>query len=189
MLRAAGVDPEVVVSGVDESDVSGAPDEVALQLSRRKALAVAALPGSEGALVLGCDSVLDLDGALLGKPTDAADARRRWLAMRGRTGVLVTGHCLVDVRAGQPGRSVAAVDRTPVTFADITDAEVDAYVTTGEPERVAGAFTIDGLGGWFVAAVSGAPSNVVGLSLPVLRGLLGELGLSVSDVVPAFANR
>jgi septum formation protein len=189
VLRAAGVEPDVVVSGVDESDVTGAPDEVAVELARRKALAVAARAGSAGAVVLGCDSVLDLDGAVLGKPDDADDARRRWRAMRGRTGVLVTGHCLVDVRAGRPVATVAASDRTPVRFADVTDDEVDGYVATGEPERVAGAFTIDGLGGWFVAAVDGAPSNVVGLSLPVLRGLLGELGMSVADVVPAFANR
>jgi septum formation protein len=189
VLRAAGVEPEVVVSGVDESDVTGAPADLALELARRKALAVAALPRAAGALVLGCDSVLDLDGAVLGKPADAVDARRRWLDMRGRAGVLVTGHCLVDVRAGQPGRSVAAADRTPVRFADVTDDEVDGYVATGEPERVAGAFTIDGLGGWFVASVAGAPSNVVGLSLPVLRALLRDLGLAVADVVPAFANR
>ena len=195
VLRAAGVEPDVVVSGVDESDVTGPAEQVALELARRKAAAVAELPGSAGAVVLGCDSVLDLDGAVLGKPVDAGDARRRWLGMRGRTGVLVTGHCLVDVRAGhtartgQPPRTVAAVDTTQVRFADVTDDEVDAYVATAEPQRVAGAFTIDGLGGWFVAAITGAPSNVVGLSLPLLRTLLGDLGLSVPDVAEAFANR
>jgi septum formation protein len=189
VLRGAGVEPDVVVSGVDESGVTGAPDDVALELARRKASAVAALPGSAGAVVLGCDSVLDLDGDALGKPADAGDARRRWVAMRGRRGVLVTGHCLVDVRTGQPSHAVAAVDRTPVRFADVTDAEVDAYVATGEPERVAGAFTVDGLGGWFVASLTGAPSNVIGLSLPLLRTLLAELGMSPVDIVPAFANR
>jgi septum formation protein len=189
VLRAAGVEPDVVVSGVDESDVTGPARHVALELARRKAAAVAALPGSAGAVVLGCDSVLDLDGATLGKPADADDARRRWRGMRGRSGDLVTGHCLVDVRAGQPARTVAAIDTTQVRFADVTDDEVDAYVATGEPQRVAGAFTVDGLGGWFVAAVSGAPSNVVGLSLPLLRGLLADLGVSVRDVAEAFANR
>lgn len=188
VLRAAGVEPEVVVSGVDESGVTGAPADVALELARRKAAAVADHPASAGALVLGCDSLLDVDGEVHGKPTDDADARRRWQLIRGRSAVLVTGHCLVDARA--PDRPVAAaVDCTGVRFADASDAEIDAYVRTGEPGRVAGAFTIDGLGGWFVTAVDGAPSNVVGLSLPLLRELLAELGVPLSQVVSAFANR
>ncbi len=189
VLRAAGVEPQVVVSGVDESAVSGAPADVVLELARRKALAVAALPVAAGAVVVGCDSLLDVDGVALGKPVDAADAQRRWLAMRGRGGVLLTGHCVVDTRSGPPHAVADGVDRSEVAFADASDEEVAAYVATGEPERVAGAFTLDGLGGWFVAGVQGAPSNVVGLSLPLLRGLLGELGILVTDVVPAFANR
>jgi septum formation protein len=178
-----------VVSGVDESTVTGPPADVVLELARRKALAVTALPAAAGAVVVGCDSLLDMDGTALGKPTDAADAQRRWLAMRGRHGVLLTGHCVVDARTGPPHAVASAVDRSEVAFADASDEEVAAYVATGEPERVAGAFTLDGFGGWFVAGVRGAPSNVVGLSLPLLRGLLGELGILMTDVVPAFANR
>ncbi len=195
MLRAAGVEPEVVVSGVDESDVAGTPSEVAAELARRKAAAVAALPVARGALVLGCDSVLELDGRAHGKPADAADAVRRWRLMRGRQGVLVTGHCLVDRRTDRRTEAAAtaeAVARTRVSFADLSDAEIDAYVGTGEPLRVAGAFTVDGLGGWFVAGVDGAPSNVVGLSLPLLRALLAEVGVGVADLWPdgpTFANR
>ena len=188
VLRAAGVEPDVVVSGVDETGVDGTAAEVARELARRKAFAVADLPASAGALVLGCDSVLDVGGEVVGKPADDAEARRRWQLMRGRSAVLVTGHCLVDAR--DTDRPVAAaVDSTGVRFADVSDEEIDAYVGTGEPGRVAGAFTIDGLGGWFVTAVDGAPSNVVGLSLPLLRGLLAELGVPLSQVVPAFANR
>ncbi|MFI5099825.1 MAG: Maf family protein [Actinomycetes bacterium] len=191
VLRAAGVEPEVVVSGVDESDVAGTPAEIAAELARRKAAAVAELPVARGALVLGCDSVLELDGLAHGKPADAADAVRRWRLMRGRQGVLMTGHCLVDRRT-DAFATAEAVARTGVSFADLSDAEIEAYVGTGEPMRVAGAFTVDGLGGWFVAGVDGAPSNVVGLSLPLLRDLLAEVGVGVADLWPgrpAFANR
>jgi len=188
VLRAAGVEPEVMVSGVDEVGVIGAPSDVALELARRKAHAVAVLPQSLGALVLGCDSVLDLDGLALGKPIDAADAVRRWRRMRGRRGTLVTGHWLVDLRGPTPA-GVGDVDRTAVVFADVSDAEIDAYVGTGEPLGVAGAFTLDALGGWFVDGVDGAPSNVVGLSLPLLRRLLRATGVSVADLWTAFANR
>jgi septum formation protein len=188
VLRAAGVEPEVLVSGVDESGVSGAPADVAGELARRKATAVAGLPAAAGALVLGCDSVLELDGQLFGKPADAADAVRRWRSMRGRQGTLVTGHCLLDLRGATPGVA-QSVARTVVSFADLSDAEIDAYVRTGEPLRVAGAFTLDGLGGWFVTGVDGAPSNVVGLSLPLLRVLMAGFGVDVADVWDAFANR
>lgn len=129
-------------------------------------------------LVLGCDSVLELDGRVLGKPLDAEDAVRRWRAMRGRTGVLLTGHCLVE-RGGTVAEAVAA---TTVQFADLTDAEIDAYVATGEPLAVAGAFTIDGLGGPFVERIDGDPGTVIGLSLPLLRHLLAELGVAITDL-------
>jgi septum formation protein len=186
VLTAAGVHPEVVVSGVDESDVTGAPADVALTLARRKAKAVAGGAVARGALVLGCDSVLDLDGAALGKPDDAADAAARWRAMRGREGVLVTGHCLVDVADDGAVRGEAAeVARTTVRFGRPDDADVAAYVATGEPQQVAGAFTIDGLGGWWVDGVDGAPSTVVGLSLPLLRELLGRVGVRVTDLWPS----
>jgi len=181
-LRDAGVRPEVMVSGVDEDAIFAAEDsatgKVVQRLAEAKAGAVAVqLDGA--ALVLGCDSMLDLDGVALGKPGDAEAAARRWQAMRGRTGTLWTGHCLVDRSTGRSaGRAVA----TAVRFADLSDAEIDLYCSTGEPNRVAGAFTIDGLGGWFVEAIEGDHHNVVGLSLPVLRELLAELGYALADL-------
>ena len=177
VLRQAGLDAEVVVSGVDESTVTGPPADVALTLAVRKATAVAAT--LTDALVLGCDSVLDLDGEALGKPADAADAAARWRRMRGRSGVLVTGHCLIDTTTG---RSAAEVASTVVHFADLGDEEIEAYVATGEPLNVAGAFTIDGLGGPYVEGVEGDPHNVVGLSLPLLRRLLVDVGRSLSEL-------
>ena len=174
-LRNAGVDPVVVVSGVDESQLDGLPPaELALQLAELKCAAVAAredLP--EHALVLGCDSVLELDGEALGKPLDPVEAERRWKAMRGRTGVLHTGHCL---RETSGGRVAAALASTTVHFADLSDEEIKAYVATGEPLHVAGAFTVDGLGGAFVTGIEGDHHNVVGVSLPLVRELVAELG-------------
>lgn len=174
-LRSAGLDPRVVVSGVDESQVTGvAPAELALRLAQLKCAAVAEGPDlPAAALVLGCDSVLELDGEALGKPDDAEDAVRRWRAMRGRSGVLHTGHSLRDVESG---RQVAATASTTVHFADVSDEEIAAYVATGEPLHVAGAFTVDGLGGGFVTGIEGDHHNVVGVSLPLLRGLVRELG-------------
>jgi septum formation protein len=176
-LRAAGVEPLVVVSGIDESQVDGLPPaELALQLAELKCAAVVArddLP--MGALVLGCDSVLELDGEALGKPGDAETARARWREMRGRSGVLHTGHAVHDTSAG---RVAAATASTVVHFAALSDDEIDAYVATGEPLQVAGAFTVDGLGGPFVTGIEGDHHNVVGLSLPLLRDLLAELGHS-----------
>jgi septum formation protein len=180
-LRAAGLHPSVIVSGVDESRVTGLPPaELALRLAELKCDAVAD-EITDGSLVLGCDSVLDLDGEALGKPADADDAVRRWRAMRGRSGVLHTGHCLRDTEAGT---RAAAAASTVVHFADISDAEVAAYVATGEPLEVAGAFTVDGLGGAFVTGIEGDHHNVVGLSLPLLRDLLAELGHAWTDLWP-----
>lgn len=180
-LRQAGVEPVVIVSGVDESQLDGLPPaELALQLAELKCAAVAQrdeVPA--GALVLGCDSVLELDGGAHGKPDDAADAVRRWRAMRGRTGVLHTGHC---VRATAGDRVAAATASTTVHFADLSDEEIDAYVATGEPLQVAGAFTVDGLGGAFVTGIEGDHHNVVGVSLPLVRELLSELGESWTDL-------
>jgi septum formation protein len=177
LLRQAGIEPEVVVSGVDESTVTGPPGDVALTLAVRKATAVAA--ATQDALVLGCDSVLELDGDALGKPADAADAVSRWRRMRGRSGVLRTGHCLIDTRTG---RDTAEVASTTVRFADVSDEEIEWYVGTGEPLRVAGAFTIDGLGGPFVDSVDGDPHTVVGLSLPLLRRMLTDVGSNLLDL-------
>lgn len=180
MLRAAGLAPEVVVSGVDESAVSAdSASALCAELARRKATGVADQPGAAGAVVLGCDSVLDFDGQTWGKPADAADATDRWRRMRGRSGVLRTGHHLVDTRTGGTAGAVAS---TTVRFADISDAEIDAYVATGEPLAVAGAFTIDGRGGPFVSGVDGDPGTVVGVSLPLLRTLLATLGVAITDL-------
>ena len=182
-LRDAGLDPEVVVSGVDESQVVEAdPARLATALAELKADTVAARLADEGpqtGLLLGCDSVLELDGQILGKPDDADDARARWRAMRGRRGVLHTGHCLLDLGAGT--REVRAVD-TVVHWADVDDEEIEAYVGTGEPLHVAGAFTLDGIGGAFVRGVEGDPHSVVGVSLPVLREMVRALGHRWTDL-------
>ncbi len=196
-LRSAGVEPLVLVSGVDEAAVVARygvtdPADVVLVLARAKAEEVARRWAEElddapddGVLVLGCDSVLELDGAVHGKPAGAAEAADRWRAMRGRSGVLHTGHWLVDDRdaaAGGSGATFGAVASTTVHFADVTDEEVDAYVATGEPLAVAGAFTLDGLGGAFVRGVEGDPHAVVGVSLPLLRELLAETGVRWTDL-------
>ena len=174
-LRSAGVEPTVIVSGVDESVLDGLPPaELALALAELKCAAVAGrddVPAD--ALVLGCDSVLELDGQALGKPESPEVAVKRWRAMRGRSGVLQTGHCLQDKVTG---RVAAATASTTVHFADLSDAEIDAYVATGEPLHVAGAFTVDGLGGAFVTRIEGDHHNVVGVSLPLLRELVADLG-------------
>ncbi len=172
-LRAAGVEPEVVVSGVDETRASAGPPAVtALELARLKATTVARR--RPDAFVLGCDSLLELNGRTYGKPATPESARMRWRAMRGHEGVLHTGHWLVDAHTRrETGRTASTV----VRFADITDDEIAAYVATGEPLHVAGAFTLDGLGGPFVTGIDGDPHNVVGLSLPLLRELLAELGV------------
>lgn len=185
-LRRAGLEPEVVVSGVDEDGIS-APSTAALvvRLAELKARAVAAQAGN-GALVLGCDSMLDLDGQALGKPGTPDAARERWRQMRGRTGALHTGHCLIDTATG---RTVSEGAATAVRFADVTDAEIDMYCATGEPLAVAGAFTIDGLGGWFVDGVEGDPHTVVGVSLPTMRRMLHELGYGLEAIGYPGATR
>lgn len=172
-LRAAGIEPEVIVSGVDEDQVTSTDAaNLAAALAQLKCRAVAATVDPD-ALVIGCDSVLALDGEIFGKPADAADATARWRRMRGRSGVLHTGHC---VRRGDVEFIETA--STVVHFANITDAEIDAYVATGEPLHVAGAFTIDGLAGAFITGIEGDHHNVVGLSLPVLRELVRDLDIA-----------
>jgi septum formation protein len=188
LLRDAGFAPVVEVSGVDETLRSlgsplGDPHAIVTALATRKATAVASRVAERadvsGALVLGCDSLLLLDGELLGKPASPAEATERWRRMRGRVGELLTGHCLVDVATDRQARAVAA---TTVRFGCPDDDEVAAYVASGEPLRVAGAFTLDGRSAPFVEGVDGDPSNVIGLSLPLLRRLLGELGVRVTDL-------
>jgi len=179
-LRRAGLQPEVVVSGVDETaEVGETPAELAGRLAGLKATAVAAaLAAPSGpTVVIGCDSVLELDGEAYGKPGTPDQARERWRLMRGRSGVLHTGHRVILLDAGS--RTVRDANAsTAVWFADLGDAEIEAYVATGEPLAVAGAFTVDGLGGAFVTRVEGDHHNVVGISLPLLRTMLLELGVA-----------
>lgn len=210
-LRSAGVEPRVLVSEVDESAAVeearsryGAlePADVALLLARAKCEDVAArvstgasrdetprgeaVDGEPGVIVIGCDSVLEIDGAAYGKPGDPAEARLRWERMSGSTGVLHTGHWLIDLRgtgdavgAGSgTGGTLGATGSTVVHFGRLSAAEIDAYVATGEPLAVAGAFTVDGLGGPYVERIEGDHHNVVGLSLPLLRGLLADIGIA-----------
>lgn len=188
-LHAAGVRPAVIVSEVDEDALiraSGLTEarDIALMLARAKAEDVAGV--RSGGLVLGCDSVLELDGRVLGKPADSADAVARWRDMRGRSGTLHTGHWLVDTRvtgdlADRPASG--GVASAVVHFADVTDDEIAAYVRTGEPLRVAGGFTIDGRGGPFVRGIEGDHHTVVGVSLPLLRDLLARLGVGWFQIV------
>lgn len=196
-LAAAGIDAEVIVSGVDEDTVvETSPQALCAALARMKATAVAQRVRDDASnrssdpdtLVLGCDSVLAFDGEILGKPADAAEAVKRWTRMRGRSGVLHTGHCLIRMAPGgaagaggpaAPDRVAEAVASTTVRFADVSDAEIDAYVATGEPLHVAGAFTIDGIGGAFVDSIDGDAGTVIGLSLPLLRRLLGTLDVRI----------
>lgn len=178
-LTRAGVVPEVIVSHVDESQArAGTPAELVQLLANAKALAVSRRLDGQ-ALVLGCDSLLEFDAAAFGKPDSTEEAIASWRRMRGRDGILHTGHCLVD-RAAE--RSAVATVSTTVHFGDITDEEIESYCASGEPSSVAGAFTIDGLGGWFVDGIEGDHHNVVGLSLPVLRRLLSELSFGLSDI-------
>jgi septum formation protein len=186
LLRAAGVDPVVVPSEVDEPAAVAAagplePEAMVLLLARAKAEAVAAaiergdvdVP-EDASLVLGGDSAFALDGGIYGKPGTGEAAIERWRIQRGREGVLHSGHWLIDRRTGR-GRGAVASAR--VRFVDdLDDEEIEAYVATGEPLAVAGAFTIDSLGGPFIDSIAGDPSTVVGLSLPTLRRLVRETG-------------
>jgi septum formation protein len=177
-LRAAGLDPEVIVSGVDEDQVdSHDAENLAAALAQLKCRAVAAQLDDADALIIGCDSVLAFENGILGKPEDAREAKARWQRMRGRSGVLHTGHC---VRRGD--REFVETASTVVHFEDVSDAEIDAYVATGEPLHVAGAFTIDGLGGAFIRGVEGDPHNVVGISLPLVREIVADLGVTWTDL-------
>lgn len=187
-LRSAGVEPVVQVSGVDEDAVLAAardgaerlgPGDAVLLLAQAKAEDVARRV-APGAVVVGCDSMLEIDGEVVGKPAGPDEARARWRAMRGGKGVLHSGHWLVDLRdedAGGTRATIGATSSTTVWFGDLDDEEIDAYVATGEPLEVAGAFTIDGLGGPYVERIEGDHHGVVGISLPLLRGLLRRIGV------------
>ena len=193
-MRDGGIEPTTIAPGVDEDAVverltamgaiSGTADMVHA-LAKAKAEAVLDQPDARGALVIGCDSSLEFDGEALGKPHEPQVARERLLAMRGKTGILYSGHWVIDNRNPEPGKLPPAVGRvsaSKVHFADLTEAEIDAYVATGEPLKVAGAFTIDGLGGAFLRGIEGDAHTVVGLSLPTLRELVRELGVEYTSL-------
>lgn len=189
LLTDAGIAHTVKVSDADEDALTAAagplsPAETALLLARAKAESVAA--GESGPLVIGCDSVFELDGVPYGKPWEPAVARQRWQLMRGRSGVLHTGHWLIStansMRDGGSPVGYGEITSARVTFEDVSDAEIDAYVATGEPLQVAGAFTIDGLAGAFITGVEGDPHTVVGLSISTLRRLLAKHGVTITDV-------
>ncbi|HET9769567.1 MAG TPA: Maf family protein [Acidimicrobiia bacterium] len=182
LLLGAGFEPEVIVSGVDEAAfAAGDLTELVTTLAEAKAGAVAARPDAAGAVVVACDSMLDVDGEAHGKPVDEAEARARLQRLRGRSAILRTGHCVVDTATGRRASAAAA---TEVAFTRFTDTELDAYLATGEPLHVAGAFTLDGWFAPFVERIIGDHGNVIGLSLPLFRELLAEVGLTVMDLWP-----
>ena len=179
-LRAAGIEPLVVHSNVDEDAAVAAagplsPEEMVLLLARLKAEAVLG-PEVDG-LVLGGDSAFELDGAVYGKPHTAVVARERWELQRGREGQLHSGHWLIDHRGGRVNGAAGEVSSAHVQFSDVTDAEIDAYIATGEPLQVAGAFTIDSLGAAFIDGVRGDPHAVVGVSVATVRRLVRGFGI------------
>ena len=189
VLTEAGLRPEVIVSGVDEDDVDHLPtSEAVVVLAQRKAQAVvssiasgiaAGATAATRTLVLGCDSMLDLDGVSLGKPADAAEVWQRWEAMRHATGTLHTGHCIIDTATGDSATESVA---TVVHFGDPTTPELEAYLATGEPLAVAGAFTLDGYGAAFLDGIEGDPGNVIGVSVPAVRRLLAAHGVAITDL-------
>jgi septum formation protein len=180
LLVGAGFAPEVVVSGVDETgfEATDLPGLVTA-LAVAKAEAVAARPEIAEAVIVGCDSLLDVDGVAHGKPADVEEARARLQRLRGRSAILRTGHCVIDTATGRRAGAAAA---TEVIFGAFTDAELDAYLETGESLHVAGAFTLDGRSAPFVDGIVGDHGNVIGLSLPLFRTLLAEVGVTVMDL-------
>ncbi|WP_413281485.1 Maf family protein [Floridanema evergladense] len=177
LLQNVGINPLVLPSNYDESQVNiSDPKELVKTLALRKGETVAAQQ-TEG-LVLSCDSVLAMEGEIYGKPADAAEAIARWQKMRSKVGELLTGHALIDL---QQGKTLVRYQVSEVYFADISDRQIAAYVATGEPLKCAGCFALEGKGGLFIEKISGCYSNVIGLSLPLLRRMLDELGYNVTD--------
>ena len=191
VLRSAGIDPLIAVSGVDEDAAIAAlgahpdPATVVTTLARAKADAVVRELDAEvtaDCVVIGCDSMLYVNGELRGKPGTPEQARRQWNSMAGKPGSLFTGHCVIRILNAQVLRTETAAEVTTVRFGVPTEDELTAYIASGEPLNVAGGFTIDGLGGWFIDGIEGDPSNVVGLGLSVTRRLLESVGLSIGDL-------
>jgi septum formation protein len=191
VLRNAGIDPLVVVSGVDEDAIvehlgtDAEPGDVVTALAQAKARAVhKVLDGDVTAdcVVIGCDSMLYVGGRLSGKPETPEQAARQWDSMAGRDGLLYTGHCVIRVLHGGAVHTATQAEVTRVRFASPSAGDLEAYLATGEPLHVAGAFTLDGLGGWFVDGIDGDPSNVVGLGLSVTHRLFKDVGLAIGDL-------
>ncbi len=194
LLRSGGIEPVTIAPGVDEDLVADRASAAGLIantadmvhiLAKAKAEAVIDHPDARGAIIIGCDSSLEFDGEALGKPHEPEVARERWLAMRGRSGTLYSGHWVIDNRDPRPGvmpPATGKVSSSIVNFANISEREIDAYVATGEPLKVAGAFTIDGLGGAFLRSIEGDTHTVIGLSLPTLRELVLSLGVEYTDL-------
>lgn len=179
-LRASGIEPIVLPSNVDEDAAVAAaaplsPTEMVQFLARLKAEAV--VDASVDGFILGCDSAFELDGVAYGKPHTPAVARERWALQSGREGVLHSGHWLIDHRGGVLRHSVGAVSSTSVRFAELSDSEIDAYIATGEPLKVAGAFTIDSLGAAYIAEIRGDAHSVVGVSVATVRTMLLGFGV------------
>ncbi|WP_433599545.1 Maf family protein [Nocardia sp. CA-135953] len=190
VLRSAGIEPVVRISDVDEDAVAAAlppgtaPEVVVVELARAKARSVAAtIPDfAADCVVVGCDSMLLVDGELQGKPHTPEVARARWAEMAGRSADLITGHCVLRIRDGEIVAESVDCSSTTVHFAKPEPEELDAYIATGEPLQVAGAFTLDGMGGWFVDRIDGDPSSVIGIGLPLLRRLLGDVGVGIAQL-------
>lgn len=204
-LRSAGIEPYVLVSAVDEDAAVAearakhgelACEDIALLLANAKCEAVARrfaegnVPADapDEALILGCDSVLEFEGQALGKPANATEATARWQAMRGKSGVLHTGHWVIDDREIGTGATFGAVSSAEVFFADVTDDEIAAYVATGEPMKVAGAFTIDGFAAAFIERIDGDPHTVVGVGLPLLREMFAQIDVVWTDLWGTNSN-
>ena len=186
LLRGAGIDPLVRVSRVDEDALAdtlpdASPAELVTALASAKADAVAADVATEhpDAVIVGCDSMLHIGGKLVGKPGDADIALRRWKAMAGSTGELLTGHAVVRLEGGSVRATASGAEATLIRFSTPSAEEIAAYVGTGEPLQVAGGFTLEGRGGWFIDGINGDPSSVIGISLPLTRRLLAEVGIPV----------
>jgi septum formation protein len=177
LLQTAGIQPFVCPSDFDESQIQiNEPAQLVKTLAQRKAETVA--PQFQSSLIMGCDSVLAINGEIHGKPADAEQARQRWQKMQGRFGDLYTGHALID---NTQKKTIVKEQVTRVYFAQLSDRTIDAYVATAEPLKCAGAFALEGRGSLFVEKIEGCYSNVIGLSLPLLRQMLAELGYNVTD--------
>lgn len=182
LLTSVGLNPTIVVSGVDEEDPvysQLSPRELVIALAIVKAHTVRSMIDYP-AVIVGCDSTFEFEGESLGKPETPENAIARARRLRGKSGILHTGHCFIDT---DKGMEISDVVSTRVFFTDMTDEEIVGYVATGEPLKVAGGFTLDGLSAPFIAGIEGESSNVIGLSLPLLRSAMNSLGYKWFDLV------